>query len=153
MPEPDGWRVWQAQLDTLRLPEIHRSVDLEPQVFYTDGACLYPRDATVRVAAGAALKAKSGGLFDIVWSGVVPGSCQSIFRAELLAVSCAFARSSKPVVFTDSKSVARIAQRILDALRSGFPPSIPTDHRDFWAFFLSAARGVDLEDAQVHWIK
>ena len=54
LPEPDGWRVWQAQLDTLRLPEIHRSVDLEPQVFYTDGACLYPRDATVRVAAGAA---------------------------------------------------------------------------------------------------
>eukprot|EP00435_Cladocopium_sp_Y103_P039448 s2037_g10.t1 len=153
LPEPDGWRVWQAQLDTLRLPEIVRSVDLEPQVFYTDGACLYPRDATVRVAAGAALRAKPGGLFDIVWSGVVPGSCQSIFRAELLAVSCAFARSSKPVVFTDSKSVARIAQRILDDLRSGFPPSIPTDHRDFWAFFLSAARDVDLEDAQVHWIK
>eukprot|EP00435_Cladocopium_sp_Y103_P058162 s518_g20.t1 len=117
------------------------------------GSSLSSSRAYGRRYSSAALRAKPGGLFDIVWSGVVPGSCQSIFRAELLAVSCAFARSSKPVVFTDSKSVARIAQRILDALRSGFPPSIPTDHRDFWAFFLSAARDVDLEDAQVHWIK
>eukprot|EP00435_Cladocopium_sp_Y103_P049129 s90_g14.t1 len=152
-PEPEGWRAWQAQLDTLHLPDIARSNDDIIQVFYTDGACLHPRDATVRIAAGAVLKATSGGSFDIVWCGILPGSCQSIFRAELLAVSCAFFRSTSPLVFTDSKSVARIAQRILRDLRLGRSPCLPSDHRDLWAFFLTAARGTNLDNAQVHWIK
>ena len=152
-PEPEGWRAWQAQLDTLHLPDIARSGDDNIQVFYTDGACLHPRDTTVRIAAGAVLKATSGGSFDIVWSGILPGSCQSIFRAELLAVSCAFFRSTSPLVFTDSKSVARTAQRILRDLRLGRSPCLPSDHRDLWAFFLTAARGTNLDNAQVHWIK
>eukprot|EP00435_Cladocopium_sp_Y103_P013827 s4592_g3.t1 len=143
----------KAQLDTLKLPDITRSIDDVQVIFYTGGACLHPRDETIRIAAGAVLRAKPGGVFDVVWSDLVPGSCQSIYRAELLAVSCAFLRSSKPVVFTDSNSVARTAQRILSDLRSGFTPVLPCDHRDFWAFFLTAARGTDLEEAQVHWIK
>eukprot|EP00435_Cladocopium_sp_Y103_P069089 s1031_g32.t1 len=109
LPEPTGWRLWHAQLDTLSLPVIARSVDASPQLFYTDRACLHPRSASIRVAAGAVLRAKEAGTFDIIWCGILPGSCQTIFRAELLSVACAFYRSSKPVLFTDAKGVARIA--------------------------------------------
>ena len=89
VPEPDEWRRWQSTLDSLALPVIERSSCTETQVFYTDGACMYPRHQVVRVASGAALRAKADGTFEMAWCGVLPGACQSIFRAELLAVACA----------------------------------------------------------------
>ena len=55
-PEPEGWRDWQAWLDTFSLPHIHRCDSTDVQVFYTDGACLFPQHAAVRVASGAALR-------------------------------------------------------------------------------------------------
>ncbi len=101
-PEPDGWREWQAWLDTFSLPHIPRCDSPDVQVLYTDGACLFPRHAVVRVASGAVLKALPDGTFQIVWHGILPGSCQTIFRAELLAVSCALSSARQAVVFTDS---------------------------------------------------
>ena len=87
--EPDAWHEWQAWLDTFSLPEPCRSDSAEIQVFYTDGACLFPRHSVVRVASGAALRAHTDGIFQVIWHGILPGSCQTIFRAELMAVSCA----------------------------------------------------------------
>ena len=151
--EPLGWRQWQAQLDQTSLPVLSRSDCQHPTVFYTDGACLYPRHRIVRVAAAAVLLAHDDGSFEVSWHGMLPGSCQSIFRAELLAVACAVSLAYKPVVFTDSKSVWRVANRILGQLRCGTSPVLPADHKDLWAFFLSAARGAHIESIQVHWIK
>ena len=95
VPEPDEWRRWQSTLDSLALPVIERSSCTETQVFYTDGACMYPRHQMVRVASGAALRAKADGTFEMAWCGVLPGACQSIFRAELLAVACAIGSATR----------------------------------------------------------
>ena len=152
-PEPDGWRKWQAWLDTFSLPHIPRCDSPDVQVLYTDGACLFPRHAVIRVASGAVLKALPDGTFQIVWHGILPGSCQTIFRAELLAVSCALSSARKAVVFTDSLSVCRIATRLLLQLRDGLSPVLPADNKDLWAYFLSVVRGMDLEGVRVRWIK
>ena len=113
-PEPEGWREWQAALDSLSLPEITRSDYRDCAVFYTDGACLFPRHPVIRIASGAVLRADENGTFQVCWHGVLPGSCQSIFRAELLAVSCAVGMAKKPTVFTDSQSVCRTAKSYLE---------------------------------------
>jgi len=153
VPEPDEWRRWQSTLDSLALPVIERSSCTETQVFYTDGACMYPRHQMVRVASGAALRAKADGTFEMAWCGVLPGACQSIFRAELLAVACAIGSATRPIVYTDSKSVYRVAAQIIDQLRSGVTPTLPQENKDLWAFFLTSLRGTDVVCVQVHWIK
>ena len=150
VPEPDEWRRWQSTLDSLALPVIERSSCTETQVFYTDGACMYPRHQMVRVASGAALRAKADGTFEMAWCGVLPGACQSIFRAELLAVACAIGSATRPIVYTDSKSVYRVAAQIIDQLRSGVTPTLPQENKDLWAFFLTSLRGTDVVCVQVH---
>ena len=114
--EPDGWREWQAWLDTFSLPHIPRCDSPDVQVLYTDGACLFPRHAVVRVASGAVLKALPDGTFQIV--------------SELLAVSCALSSARKAVVYTDSLSVCRIATRLLLQLKEGLSPVLPVDNKD-----------------------
>ena len=91
--------------------------------------------------------------FQVIWHGILPGSCQTIFRAELLAVSCALGSVRRAIVYTDSQSVCRIATGILAQLRDGLSPGLPSDNRDLWAFFLSMARGADLDFVRVRWIK
>ena len=152
-PEPEGWREWQSVLDSRTLPGITRSFSCDLAVFYTDGACLFPRHPVIRVASGAVLRANVDGTFQVCWHGALPGSCQSIFRAELLAVACAVGMANKPVVFTDSQSVCRTANRILRQLQAGNPPGLPQDNKDLWAFFLSNLRGCDLDSVHISWIK
>ena len=147
-PEPEGWREWQSVLDSRTLPGITRSFSCDLAVFYTDGACLFPRHPVIRVASGAVLRANVDGTFQVCWHGALPGSCQSIFRAELLAVACAVGMANKPVVFTDSQSVCRTANRILRQLQAGNPPGLPQDNKDLWAFFLS-----NLDSVHISWIK
>ena len=55
-------------------------------------------------------------------------SCQSIFRVELLAVSCALGRVRRPFIYTGSLSVCRIENRIMQQLRQGAAPMLPADN-------------------------
>ena len=71
-PEPEGWREWQAALDSLLLPEITTSDSRDCAVFYTDGACLFPRHPVIRIASGAVLRADENGTFQVCWHGVLP---------------------------------------------------------------------------------
>ena len=78
-PEPDGWREWQAWLDTFSLPHIPRCDSPDVQVLYTDGACLFPRHAVVRVASGAVLRALPDGTFSDCLAWYTPGVLSDYF--------------------------------------------------------------------------
>ena len=154
--EPEGWREWQAWLDTFSLPVISRSDSTDIQVFYTDGACLFPRHAIVRVASGAVLKAiqsPSGRNVPghLAWNppGVLPnhlscGATGDFVRSSICQEIC------DPHGFPVRLSHCH---QDLGATQGGPFPVLPTDNRDLWAYFLSVARGTELEFVRVWWIK
>ena len=128
------------------LPVIERSFS-GTQVFYTDGACMYPRHQMVCVAFGAALRAKADGACETAWCGVLPGACQSIFRAEL--GGClrnwvsheTHCRHGFKICLQSSNTTYRVT------------PTRPQENKDLWAFFLTYLRGTDVDCVQVHWVK
>ena len=68
-------------------------------------------------------------------------------------MACALGAVRRPLVFTDCKSVARTAARLIAQRDAGISPSFPCEHKDLWAFFWSCLGGTDRGHAQVHWIK
>ena len=147
VPEPDEWRRWQSTLDSLALPVVERSSCIEIQVFYTDGACMYPRHQMVRVASGTALRAKADGTLEIAWCGGLPGACQSIFRAELLPnwVSYAYCLHGFKICLQSSSTNYRsVAFRC-----HAYPPA--GKQRPIGV--LSCMTPCDVDCVQVHWVK
>ena len=78
-------RRWHGCLDSLPYPSVPRKQSESPTVVYSDGTCLHPRYPDLRLSAGAVVHSRSDGTWDLVWTGIVPTSDQSAFRAELLA--------------------------------------------------------------------
>lgn len=64
--------------------------------FFTDGSCLFPAVPDIRVAAAAVVKPAGSGVFEPVWSGLLPTSNQTIQRAEVLAGAIATASALNP---------------------------------------------------------
>ena len=137
--EPLGLRYWQATLDSLSLPLIARSIP-KNLVFFTPMVPVFSQ----------ALVWSSRHTRLVCWHGILPGSCQSIFRAELLAVS---GRVGRLFIYTDSLSVLSYCKQDHATAASGDAPMLPADNKDLCAFFLSMACGVDLDDSQIRWIK
>eukprot|EP00438_Fugacium_kawagutii_P030029 Skav210980 [mRNA] locus=scaffold712:336637:344883:- [translate_table: standard] len=151
-PELDTFRPWQASLDAMTLPSFVRTVDTAPVALYTDGSCLHPRTPLCRIAAYAVVQAGPDGRLLHTEAGPLPGSHQTPFRAELLALGIAFALHSRPWVFTDCSAVAKRANRLLSAKRSGRPLILPTEHTDLWTFFALQLDAVDLQCCRIEWI-
>eukprot|EP00438_Fugacium_kawagutii_P023810 Skav204931 [mRNA] locus=scaffold2514:31829:42585:+ [translate_table: standard] len=151
-PELDTFRPWQASLDAMTLPSFVRTVDTAPVALYTDGSCLHPRTPLCRIAAYAVVQAGPDGRLLHTAAGPLPGSHQTPFRAELLALGIAFALHSRPWVFTDCSAVAKRANRLLSAKRSGRPLALPTEHTDLWTFFVLQLDAVDLQHCRIEWI-
>jgi len=101
----------------------------------------------VCVAFGAALRAKADGACETAWCGVLPGACQSIFRAEL--GGClrnwvsheTHCRHGFKICLQSSNTTYRVT------------PTRPQENKDLWAFFLTYLRGTDVDCVQVHWVK
>eukprot|EP00438_Fugacium_kawagutii_P015502 Skav201350 [mRNA] locus=scaffold2643:37261:41997:+ [translate_table: standard] len=145
-------RPWQASLDALVLPEFDRIQDDTPVPLYTDGSCLRPRNVMCRIAAYAVIEAGPDGTLVRTVAGPLPGSQQTPFRAELLALGIAFSLHSKPWVFTDCLAVARRANRLLAAKRAGRPLALPLVHTDLWTLFALQLDSVDLSECRIEWI-
>ena len=60
----------------------------------------------------------SGG-FSILAQGLLPGSCHTAYRAEIMAVCSAVPSFLRPIVTMDCKGVVDDGNRILDELRRG----------------------------------
>ena len=150
-PFPDGLLEWQASLDQLVLPVITRSLAPHKVCFFTDGSCLFPALADIRVASAAVVQPSGPGTFDLVWSGILPTSNQTIQRAEILAGTVATASALHPVVISDSLYFVRWARRLLECWVNGVDPVWPVDNLDLWEFFWEALSGCT--SAEFVWTK
>lgn len=83
-PFPEGLVEWQASLDSLEFPAVFRRPGVRKTCFFSDGSCLFPAISDIRVAAGAVVTPDDSG-YEVVWSGLLPTSNQTIQRAEILS--------------------------------------------------------------------
>eukprot|EP00438_Fugacium_kawagutii_P029808 Skav231476 [mRNA] locus=scaffold1100:567379:568467:+ [translate_table: standard] len=107
------------------------------------GLAFFPHNALLRVAAYAVVQAGPDGTI---------GANQTPYRAELFALTVAFAAYSKPWAFTDCLGVAKRANRLIQAKRLGQELPMPHTNLDLWTLFVQQLDGVELEDCMVTWI-
>lgn len=98
-PEIDHVRIFQGALDAIQVEGVPRRNRLDHVTVFTDGSCLHPRHADLRVSAGAVIIAGASGPTRL-WSGLVPGQ-QGVFRGELLAAAVAVGAFHHVTVFSD----------------------------------------------------
>eukprot|EP00438_Fugacium_kawagutii_P017634 Skav235508 [mRNA] locus=scaffold625:506698:513465:- [translate_table: standard] len=150
--ELPSFRPWQAELDS-RTPVIPpRSLDPDQVVLYTDGSCLHPKSPQCRIASFAVVQALPGGQLGTIRSGLLPGSHQTPYRAELYAVVLAFAAHSRPLVFSDCLGVVRRCRKLLQAKQQDAPLKLPSSNTDLWTMFCQQLDQVDLAYADIQWI-
>ena len=150
-PFPDGLVDWQASLDQVAFPVVTRSNVPHKQCLFTDGSCLFPSMADIRVAAAAVVVPAGPAQFKLVWSGILPTSNQTIQRAEILAGAVATASALHPVVISDSLYFVRLARKLLQCWVEGKCPDWPSDNLDLWEYFWSALSGCS--SAEFVWTK
>ena len=100
---------WQASLDAMDWPCPVRDMRSNKKCFFTDGLCLVPSVPDIRVAAAAIVIPSGPGTFEVVWSGGLPSSHQTIQRAEVVAGAMA----------TGSWYFVRVARPLMQALDAG----------------------------------
>eukprot|EP00438_Fugacium_kawagutii_P016812 Skav203771 [mRNA] locus=scaffold206:191880:212068:+ [translate_table: standard] len=150
--EPPLWRAWQAHLDSFTLPDIVRSEDASPAYLYSDGTCSRPKCRHASLAASAVIKADPSGAFTIVWTGRLPGSMQTPYRAELLAGAVAFASHRVVHLFSDCLAFVKVARRLLSAAQQSTRPVLPSHHLDLWTFFWLSLQGADVTQSFITWV-
>ena len=151
--EPESLRDWQACLDRIPWPFFPRSSCEDTVMIYTDGGCLFPRWSHLRLASYASIVLLPSGGFSILAQGLLPGSCHTAYRAEIMALCSAVRSFLRPVVTLDCKGVVDDGNRILDELRSGMLPRLPTENTDLWAFFVEGLQGTFLGDVILRWVR
>ena len=132
-PEIDHVRIFQGALDAIQVEGVPRRNRLDHVTVFTDGSCLHPRHADLRVSAGAVIIAGSSGPTRL-WSGLVLGQ-QGVFRGELLAGAVAVGAFHHVTVFSDCWAFVRKATRLLDRRANGLAVTLPKSHRDLWEMF------------------
>ena len=101
--EPASMRSWQARLDHIPWPSFVRQACPEITLVYTDGSCLFPRWSHIRLAAYASIVPRRDGSFVNLAHGLLPGSCQTAYRAEIMAACSAVHSFLRPIVTLDCK--------------------------------------------------
>jgi exonuclease III len=114
---------------------------------YTDGSATHPGDRRRRRAAWACF-AGQGHEWNV--SGPVSDTCQTVYRAELLAIKHAMAAAVVPTrIVTDCKS---ISDQLADAL-CGARRAPKGDHGDLWEEIYQHIDGHPDEYYEVEWVK
>lgn len=105
-------------------------------LIYTEGGCLFPRWSHLRLASYASIIPGPSGDFTILAQGLLPGSCHTAYRAEIMAACSAVHSFLRPVVTLDCKGVVDTGNSILHDLRMGsdlcFPLKIPICGFSLW---------------------
>ena len=146
-------RRWHGCLDSLPYPSVPRKQSESPTVVYSDGTCLHPRYPDLRLSAGAVVHSRSDGTWDLVWTGIVPTSDQSAFRAELLAGLIALQSATVMWLFSDCWAFVKVARRFLEARRVGIEPAWPVSNLDLWIRLWESLAELDCEQSSICWIR
>ena len=133
-PELDELRIFQAALDSIQVPGVTRVDSGMHEHLFTDGSCLFPRWADLRISSGAVVRSREGHLPELLWTGLVPGQ-QGTFRGELLAGAVAAGMFHVLTIYSDCWAFVRRAARMLDRFRRNLRVSLPKAHRDLWDMF------------------
>ena len=134
---PPSWKAYLKMLE--ELPEFPADPVRLPQVaeldLFTDGSCMFPRDAKFRVAAWAITAAcPTSGLLDheVVQCGHVTGQHQTAYRAELLAVleaiRLAIRVQKRTRIWSDCLSVLNKVKKLF----LGGTIKLNSSHSDLW---------------------
>ncbi len=59
----------------------------------------------------------------------------------------------RPIVTLDCKGVVDTGNCILEDLRQGNVPILPSENTDLWAFFVEGAMGTILADTRLRWVR
>eukprot|EP00438_Fugacium_kawagutii_P012734 Skav203739 [mRNA] locus=scaffold68:313387:315716:- [translate_table: standard] len=145
-------RPWQCHLDSVPWPTLPDRITGRVGFLFTDGSCAQPKVKRLRLAAAAVIEAHSDTPSRLIWSGPLPTTCQSIFRAEVLAIAIALASYGEAFISSDNQAAVRIAQRLLSLHPDQRMASLPADHLDTWSFFVQCAHHATAWTHRVKWI-
>eukprot|EP00438_Fugacium_kawagutii_P000892 Skav223552 [mRNA] locus=scaffold1657:503747:506101:- [translate_table: standard] len=150
--EQDEVRPWQHHLDQVPWPSVPERISDRVGFLFTDGSCAHPKVKRLRLAAAAVVEAHVDTTHRVLWSGPLPTTCQSIFRAEVLALAIAVASYGEAFVCSDNQAAVRIASRLLSYPADQRNDHLPVDHTDLWSFFLQCAQHATHRSHRIKWI-
>eukprot|EP00438_Fugacium_kawagutii_P016983 Skav202419 [mRNA] locus=scaffold1370:259470:272350:+ [translate_table: standard] len=150
--EQEEVRPWQHHLDQVPWPTVPDRICDRVGFLFTDGSCAHPKVKRLRLAAAAVVEAHVDTTHRVLWSGPLPTTCQSIFRAEVLALAIAVASYGKAFVCSDNQAAVRIAARLLSYPVDQRADHLPADHTDLWSFFLQCAQHATQRSHRIKWI-
>ena len=130
------WVQWKQYLADL--PTCFDSMPLQARDVldvFTDGTCHAPQDVELRFAAWACVSVMPGDFTGgvVLGRGILPGICQTVFRAELYAVkvamqtACRLKRGLR--LWVDCQAVVSGLRRLL---QTRLRPKINSRHSDLW---------------------
>ena len=122
MPLPPSVSIFRKMLQQQPIPEHLHPFPFIPHHLhvFTDGSCENPTDPFTRICSWGVVVADPRDMwqFHAIASGVLPGRCQSIVRAEMLAVHEALVyiwqMQCSATVWIDNQGVLKAAQLALD---------------------------------------
>eukprot|EP00435_Cladocopium_sp_Y103_P055398 s360_g18.t1 len=156
---PSTHAAWLTHLDSLSRSAPPVALALQPDQWnhvFTDGSCLAPRFPTLRMAAWAAVLALPHGPLShgcsagVLGASVLPGLCQTAFRAELYALAvvlhwCALVRT-KVCVWLDCLGVVN---RFILLLVGGWTVEANQPHADLWFWIQQSVREIGVNNVRV----
>eukprot|EP00438_Fugacium_kawagutii_P032805 Skav211942 [mRNA] locus=scaffold1086:706843:716597:- [translate_table: standard] len=150
--EQDEVRPWQRHLDQVPWPSVPDRISDRVGFLFTDGSCAHPKVKRLRLAAAAVVEAHVDTSHRVLWSGPLPTTCQSIFRAEVLALAMAVASYGEAFICSDNQAAVRLASRLLTYPADQRNAHLPADHTDLWSFFLQCAQHATHRSHRIKWI-
>ena len=136
-PVPEELHHFRALLDAL--PPVQQGFVVPPERpaqseqvhYFTDGACMRPKDRFARICAWGVVRAQESDLwtFTPVASGCLPGRLQTVVRAELLAATAAVfdaTRNGSPfAIWVDNARVVKLMQQMMLDPTKQWPSKVP----------------------------
>ena len=145
--------VYCLLLDSIEPPVIQELDQNETATFFTDGSASDSSDPATRLCAWAVTQAQPlCQTNNLLYSGLLPGRYQTVFRAELYAVIMAMASHKKVHIYSDNSSVVKDINHILS---HGYQEGKWSTHPDR-DLFRTAAKLIDRRgstNVSIQWVK
>ena len=113
-PHLQGCDEYFQLLDAIHPPDFQQSDDDEVAMIFTDGSAQEPGSPVLRLCAWSVTKSTPAAHTNkLLYSGLLPGRYQTVFRAELYAVAVALATNRHVHIRSDNLAVVRNVNHIM----------------------------------------